>query len=224
MLNFACLPSTSTVSLPSRLRPWIGLDWMPLGLMCGHGSLTRLAGPVRVGAVQTLRGCRVGAGLLRRLPPRLPAGQAPGGATQEGRPAATGRRGQTQGTPPRSVFPGWFGFRWCGVCDEVCPNARRRPAAKPQPPSWRGRAPSTTAPTSIPATGGRASAGFASGSRRPPCTVRLHAAAASAFYSQNQLVQSRQSKFVQEGKKGNNVKASGDSVSNDCPRCVYCLL
>lgn len=105
MLNFACLPSTSTVSLPSRLRPWIGLDWIGLGLMCGHGSLTRLAGPVRVGAVQTLRGCRAGAGLPRRLPPRLPAGQAPGGATQEGRPAPTGRCSQTEGTAPRSVFP-----------------------------------------------------------------------------------------------------------------------
>lgn len=65
--------------------------------MHGHASLTRLAGSVRVGAVQTLRGCRVDARLLRRLPPPLPAGQAPGGAAQEGRPAPTGRRAKTQG-------------------------------------------------------------------------------------------------------------------------------
>lgn len=86
-------------SRPHRPRP---SDRIALSLMHGHASLARLAGSVRDGAVQTVCGCRVDAGLLRRPPPPLPAGQAPRVAAQEGRPAPTGRRAQTQGNgPPR---------------------------------------------------------------------------------------------------------------------------
>lgn len=95
MLNYVCLPSLhcqSSEQTAVSSRPLVRQ------LMCSHGSLSRLAGPVCIRAVQTLRGCRVHQRLLRQLSSPFPSGQALRGPPQKGRPTPTGRHTETEGS------------------------------------------------------------------------------------------------------------------------------
>lgn len=95
MLNFVCLPSLhrqSSEQTAASSRPLVRQ------LMCGHGSLSRLAGPVCVRAVQTLRGCRAHQRLLRQLSSPFASGQALRGPPQKGLPTPTGRHTETEGS------------------------------------------------------------------------------------------------------------------------------
>lgn len=94
MLNFVCLPSLhrqSSEQTAAFSHPLLRQ------LMCGHGSLSRLAGPVCVRAVQTLRGCRVHQRLLRQLSSPFASGQALRGPPQKRLPTPTGRYTETEG-------------------------------------------------------------------------------------------------------------------------------
>lgn len=95
MLNFVCLPSLhrqSSEQTAASSHPLVRQ------LMRGHGSLSRLAGPVCVRTVQTLRGFRVHQRLLRQLSSPFASGQALRGAPQKGLPTPTGRHAETEGS------------------------------------------------------------------------------------------------------------------------------